>query len=91
MTNQLITPSNPQTGPDSNWTTITGTTDSQTAHTSLVSIGVIILVTIILVELAGVNKDWAAFAGSLFLGVILIKGMTDPGALSSISKYPAAP
>lgn len=70
---------------------MTTPTNSTTAHTSLVSIGVILMVTILLVELAGVNKDWAAVAGLLFLGVLLIQGMTHSGSLANLAQYPKAP
>jgi hypothetical protein len=66
-------------------------TNSETAHTTVVSIGVILMVTILLVELAGINKDWAAVGGLLFLGVLLIQGMTHGGELQTLEQYPKAP
>lgn len=61
------------------------------AHTTAISIGVLVLVTIILVELAGVNRSAAIGVGFLFLSVIAIAGMTHSGSLQQFSKYPAAP
>lgn len=66
-------------------------TTFESAHTTVVSLGVIILVTILIVELAGVNKEWAAIGGLLFVGAILIQGIVHPGELNTISKYPAVP
>jgi hypothetical protein len=66
-------------------------TSPTSAHRTLVSLGVILIVTILLVELAGVNKDWAAFAGLLFLGVLLIQGITHPQSLQGLEQYPAVP
>jgi hypothetical protein len=71
--------------------TIFSGANSETAHTTLVSIGVILLVTIVIVQLAGINKDWAAVGGLLFLGVLLIQGMTHSDALSNLAQYPEIP
>lgn len=60
-------------------------------HTTVVSIGVILLVTIILIELAGTSKVAAISVGFMFLAVITIAGMTYSGNLQSIAKYPAVP
>ena len=63
----------------------------ESTHTTLASLGVILLVTIILVEVAGVNKAAAGIVGLLFLGVLLIYGMTHTGELQELSQYPKAP
>lgn len=60
-------------------------------HTTVVSIGAILLVTIILIELAGTSRTAAVGVGFLFLAVIAIAGMTHSGNLSNIAKYPATP
>ena len=66
-------------------------TSVEGTHKTLASLGVILLVTVLLVELAGVNKDWAGVAALLFVGVLLIQGMTHSGELQEISQYPTLP
>lgn len=61
------------------------------AHTAVVSIGVILLVTIILVELAGTSRGAAIGVAFLFFSVIAIAGMTHPDTLQSLSQFPAVP
>lgn len=62
------------------------------AHTTVVSIGVILLVTIILVELAGTSHTIAIGVAILLVAVLAIAGMTHQGRLSQFtSKYPAVP
>ena len=61
------------------------------AHTTIMSIGAIIVVTIVLIELAGTSRTAAIAVGFLFLGVIAIAGMTHGGSLQNLSKYPAVP
>lgn len=63
----------------------------QGAHTTVVSIGVIVLVTIILVELAGTSHSAAVAIAFLFLGVLAIAGMTHMSSLQNLSQYPAQP
>lgn len=66
-------------------------TTYESAHSTLVSLGVILLVTILIVELAGVNKELAGIGALLFVGALLIQGISHPGELNTISKYPAVP
>lgn len=61
------------------------------AHTTVVSIGVILLVTIILIELAGTNHSLAIGIGFLFVAVLAVAGMTHSGSLQSFSQYPSVP
>jgi hypothetical protein len=61
------------------------------AHTTVVSIGVILLVTIILVELAGTSRGAAIGVGFLFISALAIAGMTHSGSLQNFAKYPATP
>lgn len=61
------------------------------AHTTVVSIGVILLVSIILIELAGTSHAAAIGIGFLFVAVIAIAGMTHSGSLQKFSHYPATP
>lgn len=61
------------------------------AHTTVMSIGVLLLVTIILVELAGTSHAVAIGIGILLVAVIAIAGMTHAGTLNKLSQYPAVP
>lgn len=60
-------------------------------HIAVVSIGVIIFVSIILIEIAGMNHTAAIAVGFLFLSVIFIAGMTHQGKLNNLTQYPAIP
>lgn len=61
------------------------------AHTTVVSLGVMLLVLIILVELAGTSHSAAVGVGFLLLSVIAVAGITHSGNLKSLSQYPAVP
>jgi hypothetical protein len=61
------------------------------AHTTIVSIGVILLVTIILIEVAGMSHGAAIGVGFLFISVLAIAGITHQTSLQSVSQYPAVP
>jgi hypothetical protein len=60
-------------------------------HTAVVSIGVMLFVTIILIELAGTSHLAAIGVGFMFIAVVAIAGMTHYQSLQSVSKYPAVP
>lgn len=61
------------------------------AHTTIVSIGVMIFVAILLIELAGVSHQMAIGIAFLLIAVIAIAGMTHQGKLQNIASYPALP
>ena len=62
------------------------------AHTTVISIGVMLLVIVILVELAGEGHEWAVGIGALLVSAILIAGFrASPSQLATIGSYPAVP
>lgn len=61
------------------------------AHVTVVSIGVMLFVSIILIEVAGMNHTAAIAIGLLFLSVIFIAGMTHQGSLNKFAQYPTVP
>lgn len=61
------------------------------AHTTIVSIGVMLLVLVILVEIAGANHEAALGVGALLFSAILIAGFKiGPAKLNTIASYPAS-
>jgi hypothetical protein len=60
-------------------------------HTTIVSIFVLILVTVILVSVAGTSHDAAVVVGLLFVGVTIILGIQHNANLGALAQYPAAP
>lgn len=62
------------------------------AHTTVVSIGVILLVIIVLVTIGGESHTAALGVMALFLSVIIIAGFRlSPAQLNTISSYPSVP
>lgn len=70
----------------------TSTVSVATAHESLVSIVVILLVIYIMVEVAGVNSKFAEWALLILGSALLLRGMANNGAMAAwLAQYPWVP
>lgn len=61
------------------------------AHSDIVGLLVLVVVTVLLVEVARVSQGAAVTIGLLFGGLYLVLGMNKPGLLTWLSNEPAVP
>ena len=66
--------------------------NAATAHESLISVVVILVVVYILIEVAGISSTAAEWALLLLAAALFMRGMANNGAMASwVSRYPWIP